>query len=106
MSVVEERSAPANTIDPVVLLNALSALRKGDSSVRLPVEWTGLAGKVADAFNDVVELNERMADELARLRRVAGKEGKLAERMSLGDVGGFWDESVKSVNAMIDDLVH
>ena len=33
-------------------------------------------GKVADAFNEVVELNERMANELARLsRRVVGKEG-------------------------------
>ncbi|HEX4070571.1 MAG TPA: HAMP domain-containing protein, partial [Planctomycetaceae bacterium] len=88
------------------LVTALTALKRGKQGVRLPMEWTGLAGKVADAFNDVVELNERMADELARLRRVAGKEGKLAERMSLGDVGGFWDESVKSVNAMIDDLVH
>jgi hypothetical protein len=88
------------------LVTALTALKRGKQGVRLPMEWTGLAGKVADAFNDVVELNERMADELARLRRVAGKEGKLAERMSLGDVSGFWDESVKSVNAMIDDLVH
>ena len=29
-------------------------------------EWTGLAGKVADTFNEVVELNQRMAQELDR----------------------------------------
>ena len=48
--------------------------------MRLPVDWTGVAGKVADAFNEVVELNERMAGELARLSRVVGKEGKLSQR--------------------------
>ena len=58
------------------LLAALSALKKGDFSVRLPVEWTGVAGKIADTFNDVVELNERMAQELERLSRVVGKEGQ------------------------------
>ena len=40
------------------------------------------------------------------LSRVVGKEGKLGQRCSLGDVGGFWDESVDSVNELIDDLVH
>ena len=68
---------PAAALDTSALLNALTALREGDFSVRLPADWTGVAGKVADAFNDVVELNERMAGELARLSRVVGKEGKL-----------------------------
>ena len=88
------------------LLTALTALKKGKTSVRLPVEWTGVAGKVADAFNEVVELNERMAEELARLSRMVGKEGKLSQRASLGDVSGFWQASVESVNNLIDDLVH
>jgi HAMP domain-containing protein/signal transduction histidine kinase/CheY-like chemotaxis protein len=90
----------------VTLLSALTSLKRGKSGVRLPIEWTGVEGKVADAFNEVVELNERMAGELARLRRVAGKEGKLSERMPLTDIGGFWEESARSVNSLIDDLVH
>jgi HAMP domain-containing protein/signal transduction histidine kinase/CheY-like chemotaxis protein len=99
--------APAPTdVEMVALLSALNALRQGRSGVRLPPNWTGLAGKVADAFNDVVEQNERMAEELARLSRVVGKEGKLSQRLSLGDVTGFWRESVGSVNDLIDDLVH
>src|SRR5204862_7274625 len=68
--------------------------------------WEGVAGKVADAFNEVVELNGRMAQELERLGRVVGKEGKLNQRASLGDVSGFWRDSVDSVNALIGDLVH
>src|SRR5262245_12004892 len=89
-----------------LLLSALVALKKGEPGVRLPIEWTGVAGKVADAFNEVVERNERMASELSRLSRVVGKEGKLSQRALLPEMGGFWQQSVESVNDLIDDLVH
>ncbi|HEX6987085.1 MAG TPA: HAMP domain-containing protein, partial [Planctomycetaceae bacterium] len=95
-----------NGTEMAALLSALTDLKKGRSGVRLPIGWTGVAGKVADAFNEVVELNERLAGELARLNRVVGKEGKLGQRLSLGDVEGLWRESVESVNNLIDDLVH
>ena len=93
-------------VELAALHGALTALRQGRVGVRLPSDWTGLAGKVADAFNDVVEQNERIASELARLSRVVGKEGKLSQRLSLGGVGGFWHESVDLVNELIDDLIH
>jgi HAMP domain-containing protein/signal transduction histidine kinase/CheY-like chemotaxis protein len=93
-------------LDLTALLVALNALKKGNSSVRLPAEWTGVAGKVADAFNEVVELNERMAKELERLSRVVGTEGKITHRASLGDVSGFWQNSIESVNSLISDLAH
>src|SRR4051812_13631856 len=93
-------------LDMTTLLNALIALKKGNFTVRLPVEWTGIAGKVADTFNEVIDQNERMAQELERLSRVVGKEGKLSQRASLGDVSGSWKDAISSVNALIDDLVH
>src|SRR6186713_242474 len=95
-----------NVGELTALLSALMSLKKGRTGVRLPVEWTGIAGKVADAFNDVVELNEHMAGELARLSQSVGKEGKLGQRLSVKNAGGFWNESVESVNGLIDDLVH
>ncbi|HZU34333.1 MAG TPA: hypothetical protein VFA18_00410, partial [Gemmataceae bacterium] len=104
MSIVQEPET--NSSEMTILLNALTALKKGRAGVRLPVDWTGTAGKVADAFNEVVELNERMAEEMGRLSHVVGKEGKLNQRFSLGDVGGFWRQSVTSLNELIDDLVH
>ncbi len=104
MPVLQE-SAP-HTLDTTVLLTALSALKRGDFTVRLPMDWTGLAGKVADTFNDVVELNQRMARELDRLSRVVGKEGRIAQRGSLGDVSGSWADAISSVNDLIGDLVH
>src|SRR5688500_10221240 len=100
------QDAETNVSELTALLTALTALKKGRPGVRLPVEWTGVAGKVADAFNEVVEMNEQMARELGRLSRVVGKEGRLSQRLPLGDVDGFWRESVDSVNELIDDLVH
>ena len=97
---------PAQGVDTTALLTALTALKKGDFSVRLPLDWTGVPGKVADTFNDVVELNERMAYELERISRVVGKEGKINQRAGLGAVSGSWEDSIDSVNALIGDLVH
>src|SRR5207253_2509545 len=70
------------------------------------LEWTGMHGKIAETLNDVLELNGRMAEELARLRTKVGKEGKLKQRGYIGDVRGFWRDSIVSVNLLIDDLVH
>ena len=43
------------------LLASLQRMQQGDFSVRLPVSWTGLPGKIADTFNDIIAANEQMA---------------------------------------------
>ena len=93
-------------LDSRQLLRALNAFRRGDFTVRLADDLPGLGGRVADAFNDVVELNQKMARELDRLSRVVGKQGKIAERGTLGDVGGSWASSMACVNALIADLTY
>src|SRR6185437_4500569 len=93
-------------LDKSELLSALMALKKGQFAARLPGHLDGLDGKIADAFNEVVELNERLCRELERLSRQVGKEGKLSQRASLGEVTGAWEDSVRSVNALIGDLVY
>src|SRR5438132_12077530 len=60
---------------PSVLLAALIAMRDGDFSVRLPSDWTGLDGKIADTFNQIVAASARMASELERVGDVVGKQG-------------------------------
>jgi HAMP domain-containing protein len=87
------------------LLAALQALKRGEA-IRLPDADPGITGKIASAFNDVVALNTRWAEEVSRLSRVVGKEGKLKQRANLGDGQGFWRTSVDSINSLIDDLVH
>src|SRR3954453_21940742 len=93
-------------LDQKQLLTALTAFKRGDFSVRLPDDWVGLAGKIADTFNDVIGMNQRLARELHRIGQVVGKEGRISQRASIGDVGECWAEAIGSVNGLIAGLVH
>ncbi|HEX5430648.1 MAG TPA: HAMP domain-containing protein, partial [Bryobacteraceae bacterium] len=95
----------AEILDANHVLAALIALKKGDFSVRLPVNQIGLAGKIADALNDVFDLNENMAKELARVSTAVGKEGRIGRRAALPAASGQWADCVESVNSLISDLV-
>jgi hypothetical protein len=55
------------TLDHQMMFNALDAVRRGDFSVRLPLNWKGLDGKIADAFNDIVSMEEKLAKEIERV---------------------------------------
>ncbi|EEF60017.1 HAMP domain-containing protein [Pedosphaera parvula] len=98
--------AQKDDLDTKSVLAALNALKKGDFTARLPVEWTGLAGKVADTFNDLAEIMDRSTHDLSRISHVVGKEGKISERLTFTDVSGAWKERVDSVNTLISCLVH
>src|SRR6266705_3501470 len=95
-----------NEPDAKQLLAALGAFQRGDFSARLPGDWTGIAGKIADTFNEVIRTSQRMTQELERIRRVVGKEGRITQRASLGDVSDSWARTIGSVNDLIGDLVH
>ena len=99
-------SLNGDQLDSKQLLAALTAFKRGDFSAQLPDDWTGIAGKVADTFNDVIRLNERLTQELARIGRVVGKEGRIRQRASLGEASGSWADAMRSVNNLIGDLVH
>ena len=88
------------------LLRALMAFKRGDFSVRLPDDWTGVAGKIADTFNEVIAKNQRLTMELDRIGRAVGKKGRITQRASLGDVSNSWADAIRSVNGLISDLVN
>ena len=91
-------------LDNRELLRVLMAVKRGDFSVRLPVDYTGTAGKIADTLNEIIDLNQRMTQQLDRISTVVGKEGRIDQRMSLGAPGGAWTAGVESVNALIGNL--
>ena len=93
-----------DVIDTRQLLKTLMAVKKGDFSVRMSDEYTGVAGKIADTLNDIIEMNERLANELQRMSAVVGKEGKITQRASIGDVTGSWAKKIDSLNSMIADM--
>ena len=94
------------SMDVKLLLQTMMALKKGDFSVRLPIEdGQAPAEKSRITFNSVVEMNERMANELERLRQAVAKEGKINQRAIIGDFGGSWAQMMESVNTLIDELL-
>src|ERR1700691_6267595 len=93
------------SLDTSTLLKTLIAFKDGDFSVRLPVDQTGIAGKIADTLNEIFKLNARMASEFSRISSAVGKEGKINQRASMGSASGDWAEGLDSVNGLIGDLV-
>src|SRR4051812_29901515 len=87
------------------LLGGLRKTKKGDFSIRLPLDHDGIGGEIAQAFNDILELNEKMSDELERITKVVGHEGRISQRATLGDVSGCWKDNVENINGLIGDLV-
>ncbi|TMH73484.1 MAG: hybrid sensor histidine kinase/response regulator, partial [Betaproteobacteria bacterium] len=94
-----------DALDRKGLLSALRAFKKGDFSVRLPMDLIGIDGEIAQVFNEVVEVNEKVTDEFARIRDEVGREGQINQRVRLPAATGSWSDCVDSVNTLIGDLI-
>jgi len=97
--------ADSASADLPVVLAALQTMRDGDFSVRLPGFWTGLGGKIADTFNDIVAANQQMAEELKHVGQAVGKEGRIRERTKFHESRGAWGQMEVSVNTLMEDLL-
>src|ERR1700760_706385 len=100
-----KETAEVPNLDLRSLLRALQSVRDGDFSVRLASDQTGLVGKVADTFNEIVISNQRIARELERAGQIVGKDGKTRHRVSIDRRSGAWGAMEASVNTLIDDLL-
>ena len=97
--------ASRESLDTRELLKTLTAVKKGDFSMRLPVEQTGTVGKIYDTLNDIFDLLEGGTKEFVRICIVVGKEGRMTERATLPGAQGAWLERMQGVNTLITDLV-
>jgi len=94
-------------LDERELLQVLSEVRNGNFSVRMPIDKTGLGGKICDILNDIIFLNESLVEELQQARMTIGKKGHLNHRVGLPKFArGSWSVSVEAINSLISDLVH
>ena len=66
---MQQTATAAVQLDPKLLLKTLRAFRKGDFSVRLPLDLTGIDGEIAEAFNDIADFNQGLTRELDRVDR-------------------------------------
>ncbi|MEU7707955.1 HAMP domain-containing protein [Streptomyces nodosus] len=87
------------------LLAALESMKDGNFRRRLPVSGDGVMAEIAAVFNEVADRNLHLTGELARVRRMVGREGKLTERLETGVCEGSWATAIDASNALVDDLV-
>ncbi|MFJ8149245.1 HAMP domain-containing protein [Streptomyces sp. NPDC096048] len=98
----------STTVDTAALnrlLAALVAMREGNFRKRLTVSGDGVMSEIAAVFNEVADRNLHLTGELARVRRMVGREGKLTERLETGACEGSWATAIDNSNALVDDLV-
>nr|WP_237529294.1 HAMP domain-containing protein [Streptomyces sp. SID5469] len=79
-------------------------MRDGNFRKRLTVSGDGVMSEIAAVFNEVAERNLHLTGELARVRRMVGREGKLTERLESGACEGSWAAAIDNSNALVDDL--
>jgi HAMP domain-containing protein/signal transduction histidine kinase/DNA-binding response OmpR family regulator len=91
-------------LDATQLLETLHAIRRGDFGARMPVDRTGLAGKIADELNAIAELGDGLTRELARVSGSVGKEGRTDDRAFLDGARGAWASCIDSVNGLVSDM--
>src|SRR5260221_4008805 len=93
-------------LDRGELLKCLRSFKRGDFTTRMPLNLTGIDGEIAQAFNDVVELEEAKGTEVARVAEVVGKEGQFNQRISVPGATGGWADLIGSINHLIGDVMH
>ncbi|MEX3102576.1 HAMP domain-containing protein [Streptomyces sp. V2] len=86
------------------LLAALVSMRDGNFRKRLTVSGDGVMSEIAAVYNEVADRNLHLTGELARVRRVVGREGKLTERLETGVCEGSWAAAIDASNSLVDDL--
>ncbi|MGE5112025.1 MAG: HAMP domain-containing protein [Acidobacteriaceae bacterium] len=104
---VQDISKPKNNevLDASELLAVLTSYKNGDFSIRMAPDKLGLAGKVADTLNEILERQERLTREMSKVYDAVAREGRINQRISLPAASGSWTTAVDSVNQLITDLV-
>ncbi|MEO6670677.1 MAG: HAMP domain-containing protein [Ferruginibacter sp.] len=88
------------------ILRVLIEVKNGNFAVRMPIDQTGVDGKIYDTLNEIISLNEKMMEEFTKAGNSIGKKGKLTERIEAPSAKGSWKKGIDSLNTLISDLVH
>lgn len=90
--------------DAVLLLQSLIEIKNGDFSKRLPKNWSGINGEIADAINQIYDQLGLFTSEVTRVAREVGTDGKLGGQAHVKDVSGTWKDLTDNVNKMANNL--
>ena len=81
-----------------------TAVANGDLTQEITVEAKGEVAALADTINTMVDQLSSFADEVTRVAREVGTEGKLGGQAEVKGVSGTWRDLTDNVNLMANNL--
>jgi signal transduction histidine kinase/HAMP domain-containing protein len=81
-----------------------TAVAKGDLSQKITVDARGEILELKNTVNTMVDELSAFADEVTRVAREVGTEGRLGGQARVPGVGGTWRDLTDSVNSMAGNL--
>jgi len=81
-----------------------TAVAEGDLTQKITVEVSGEMLELKETINSMVDQLSTFADEVTRVAREVGTDGKLGGQAWVPGVGGTWKDLTNSVNSMASNL--
>src|SRR5438270_748395 len=81
-----------------------TAVARGDLSQKITVEAKGEVAALAETINRMTDTLSSFADEVTRVAREVGTEGKLGGQAQVESVAGTWKDLTDNVNFMAGNL--
>ncbi len=86
------------------IADVTTAVAKGDLSRKITVEAKGETLELKSTINTMVDQLSSFADEVTRVAKEVGTEGKLGGQANVPGVAGTWKDLTDNVNAMASNL--
>jgi HAMP domain-containing protein/CheY-like chemotaxis protein/GAF domain-containing protein len=97
----------ANLTDQVRnIADVTTAVAKGDLSKKITVEVKGEVLRLKNTINTMVDQLSSFADEVTRVAKEVGTEGRLGGQAEVKGVSGTWRELTNNVNQLADNLTN
>ena len=81
-----------------------TAVARGDLSQKITVSARGEVAELADTMNGLTDTLRLFAEQVTRVAREVGTEGKLGGQAEVPNVAGTWKDLTDSVNSMASNL--
>src|SRR5206468_3289551 len=100
-------SMAANLTDQVRnIAKVATAIANGDLQQKIVVDAKGEILELKNTINTMVDQLSAFADQVTRVAREVGTEGKLGGQAAVGGVRGTWKELTDNVNQMASNLTN
>jgi CheY-like chemotaxis protein/HAMP domain-containing protein len=88
------------------IADVTTAVANGDLSKKITVEARGEILELKNTINTMVDQLSSFADEVTRVAREVGTEGKLGGQAEVKGVSGTWKDLTDNVNQLADNLTN